>query len=48
MMKTHKMRNGEHGGVYFIKILKVEIFPLEKEGVKHKMSKMYMHVNRKG
>lgn len=48
MTKIHKMRKGEDGGVYFIKILKVEIFPPEKEGVKHKMSKMYMYMNRMG
>ena len=31
MTKIHKMRKGEDGGVYFIKILKVEIFPRRKE-----------------
>lgn len=48
MMKIHKMRKGEDGGVYLMRILKAEIFPPEKEAAKHDMIKMYMYLNTKG
>lgn len=43
-----KWEKGDDGGIYLIRIVKVEIFPREKEEAKHDMIKMCMSINTMG